>query len=36
MTGHFVQPAPSLTVVGTGIRAGLDTTLESLACLERA
>lgn len=36
MTGHFARPAPSLTVVGTGIRSGLDTTLESLACIERA
>jgi uncharacterized protein YabN with tetrapyrrole methylase and pyrophosphatase domain len=31
-----MQSPASLTLVGTGIRAGLDTTLESRACIERA
>ncbi len=31
-----MRPAAFLTIVGTGIRAGLDTSLESRACIERA
>jgi Tetrapyrrole (Corrin/Porphyrin) Methylases len=36
MTDHLMAPAPALTVVGTGIRACLDTTLESRSCIEHA
>src|SRR5947209_6054839 len=31
-----MQPAPSLTIVGTGMRAALDTTLAARTCIERA